>query len=72
MRRFAFRVHFQPMSVAQRLTKSERENKRLLAENQRLKAKLAQTGAALVIMGKTQELLVSLAESSDSTTPSER
>jgi len=59
-------------SVAQRLTKSERENKRLLAENQRLKAKLAQTGAALVIMGKTQELLVSLAESSDSTTPSER
>jgi transposase len=59
-------------SVVQRLSKSERENKRLLAENQRLKAKLAQTGAALVIMGKTQELLVSLAESSDTTMSSER
>jgi len=38
---------------------------RLRAENHRLTAKLAQTQAALSIMGKAHELLESLAESSE-------
>ena len=38
---------------------------RLRAENQRLTGKLAQTQAALSIMGKAHELLESLAESSE-------
>lgn len=52
-------------STASRLSRSEREAERLRAENARLNAKLAQTQAALAIMGKAHELLASLAESSD-------
>jgi hypothetical protein len=48
-----------------RLTRAERETERLRAENARLNAKLAQTQAALSIMGKAHELLPSLAESTD-------
>ena len=59
-------------TTASRLSRSERENERLRSENVRLNAKLAQTQAALVIMGKAHELLASLAESSDTVTPSNR
>jgi transposase len=45
---------------------------RLRAENQRLTSKLAQTQAALSIMGKAHELLESLAESSEPPTGSTR
>jgi len=48
-----------------RLSRAERETERLRAENARLTAKLAQTQAALSIMGKAHELLASLAESTD-------
>ena len=48
-----------------RLSRAERESERLRAENARLTAKLAQTQAALSIMGKAHELLASLAESTD-------
>jgi transposase len=59
-------------TTASRLSRSERENERLRSENVRLNAKLAQTQAALVIMGKAHELLASLAESSDTPPPSTR
>ena len=52
-------------STTGRLSRAERETERLRAENARLTAKLAQTQAALSIMGKAHELLASLAESSD-------
>ena len=55
-----------------RLTRAERETERLRAENARLTAKLAQTQAALSIMGKAHELLASLAESSDTPPTSSR
>lgn len=55
-----------------RLTRAERETERLRAENARLNAKLAQTQAALAIMGKAHELLASLAESSDTPPTSSR
>jgi transposase-like protein len=45
---------------------------RLRAENQRLTGKLAQTQAALSIMGKAHELLESLAESSEPPSGSNR
>ena len=45
---------------------------RLRAENQRLTGKLAQTRAALSIMGKAHELLESLAESSEPPSGSNR
>jgi transposase-like protein len=59
-------------TTASRLSRAERETGRLRAENARLNAKLAQTQAALVIMGKAHELLASLAESSDTPPPSSR
>jgi transposase len=59
-------------SSSGRMSRSERETQRLQSENARLKAKLAQTTAALAIMGKAHELLASLAESSDTTTSSDR
>jgi transposase len=52
-------------AVTSRLSRAERETERLRAENARLNAKLAQTQAALAIMGKAHELLASLAEGSD-------
>jgi transposase-like protein len=55
-----------------RLSRAERETERLRAENARLNAKLAQTQAALSIMGKAHELLASLAESTDTPPPSSR
>ena len=55
-----------------RLSRAERETERLRAENTRLNAKLAQTQAALSIMGKAHELLASLAESSDTPPTSSR
>jgi len=55
-----------------RLSRAERETERLRAENARLNAKLAQTQAALAIMGKAHELLASLAESSDTPPSSPR
>jgi transposase len=55
-----------------RLSRAERETERLRAENARLTAKLAQTQAALSIMGKAHELLASLAESSDTPPSSSR
>jgi transposase-like protein len=54
------------------LSRSERDNERLRSQNVRLNAKLAQTQAALVIVGKVHELLASLAESSDTPQPSSR
>jgi transposase len=59
-------------TTSSRLSRAERESERLRAENLRLNAKLAQTQAALVIMGKAHELLASLAESSDTPPPSTR
>jgi transposase len=59
-------------TTASRLSRAEREAERLRAENVRLNAKLAQTQAALVIMGKAHELLASLAESSDTPPSSTR
>ena len=59
-------------STTARLTRAERETERLRAENARLNAKLAQTQAALSIMGKAHELLASLAESTDTPPPSSR
>jgi transposase len=59
-------------TTASRLSRSERETERLRAENTRLTARLAQTQAALVIMGKAHELLASLAESSDTPPASSR
>jgi len=59
-------------STTARLTRAERETERLRAENARLNAKLAQTQAALSIMGKAHELLASLAESSDTPPTSTR
>ncbi len=59
-------------TTASRLSRAERETERLRADNVRLNAKLAQTQAALVIMGKAHELLASLAESSDTPPPSTR
>ncbi len=50
----------------------ERDAERLRVENQRLTAKLAQTQAALAIMGKAHELLEMLAESSAPPTGSSR
>jgi len=55
-----------------RLSRAERETERLRTENARLNAKLAQTQAALSIMGKAHELLASLAESTDTPPPSSR
>lgn len=55
-----------------RLSRAERETERLRAENARLTAKLAQTQAALSIMGKAHELLASLAESTDTPPSSSR
>jgi transposase-like protein len=55
-----------------RLSRAERETERLRAENARLHAKLAQTQAALSIMGKAHELLASLAESTDTPPTSSR
>ena len=59
-------------SATARLSRAERETDRLRAENARLNAKLAQTQAALSIMGKAHELLASLAESTDTPPPSSR
>jgi transposase len=59
-------------STTGRLSRAERETERLRAENARLTAKLAQTRAALSIMGKAHELLASLAESSDTPPTSSR
>ena len=59
-------------STTARLTRAERETERLRAENARLNAKLAQTQAALSIMGKAHELLASLVESSDTPPTSTR
>jgi hypothetical protein len=50
----------------------EAEMAKLRAENQRLSGKLAQTQAALSIMGKAHELLESLAESTDPPSGSSR
>jgi transposase len=58
--------------TASRLSRAERESERLRAENVRLNAKLAQTQAALAIMGKAHELLASLVESSDTPPSSPR
>jgi transposase len=58
--------------VTSRLSRAERETERLRAENARLNAKLAQTQAALSIMGKAHELLASLAEGSDTPPSSSR
>ena len=58
--------------TSSRLSRAERETERLRAENARLTAKLAQTQAALSIMGKAHELLASLAESSDTPPSSSR
>lgn len=55
-----------------RLSRAERETERLRAENARLNTKLAQTQAALSIMGKAHELLASLAESTDTPPASSR
>jgi hypothetical protein len=55
-----------------RLSRAECETERLRAENARLNAKLAQTQAALSIMGKAHELLASLAESTDTPPTSSR
>jgi transposase len=52
--------------------RGDRDAARLRAENQRLTAKLAQTQAALAIMGKAHELLEMLAESSAPPTGSSR
>ena len=60
------------VSTTSRLSRAERETERLRAENARLNAKLAQTQAALSIMGKAHELLASLAESSDTPPTSSR
>jgi len=59
-------------STTARLSRAERETERLRAENARLHAKLAQTQAALSIMGKAHELLASLAESTDTPPSSSR
>lgn len=59
-------------STTARLSRAERETERLRAENARLNAKLAQTQAALSIMGKAHELLASLAESTDTPPSSSR
>lgn len=59
-------------ATASRLSRAERETERLRAENVRLNAKLAQTQAALAIMGKAHELLASLVESSDTPPSSPR
>ena len=59
-------------STTARLSRAERETERLRAENARLTAKLAQTQAALAIMGKAHELLASLAEGSDTPPTSSR
>jgi transposase len=59
-------------ATTSRLSRAERETERLRAENARLNAKLAQTQAALSIMGKAHELLASLAESSDTPPSSSR
>lgn len=59
-------------TTASRLSRAERETDRLRAENARLNARLAQTRAALAIMGKAHELLASLAESSDTPPSSTR
>jgi transposase len=59
-------------STTGRLSRAERETERLRAENARLNAKLAQTQAALSIMGKAHELLASLAESTDTPPSSSR
>jgi transposase len=59
-------------STTARLSRAERETERLRAENARLNAKLAQTQAALSIMGKAHELLASLAESTDTPPTSSR
>jgi transposase len=59
-------------SATTRLTRAERETERLRAENARLNAKLAQTQAALSIMGKAHELLASLAESTETPPTSSR
>lgn len=59
-------------SATARLSRAERETERLRAENARLNAKLAQTQAALSIMGKAHELLASLAESTDTPPSSSR
>ena len=59
-------------TTSSRLSRAERETERLRAENARLHAKLAQTQAALSIMGKAHELLASLAESTDTPPSSSR
>jgi transposase len=59
-------------SATARLSRAERETERLRAENARLNTKLAQTQAALSIMGKAHELLASLAESTDTPPSSSR
>jgi transposase-like protein len=61
-----------PSATTARLSRAERETERLRAENARLTAKLAQTQAALSIMGKAHELLASLAESTDTPPTSSR
>ena len=52
--------------------RGERDAERLRVENQRFTAKLAQTQAALAIMGRAHELLEMLAESSAPPTGSSR
>jgi transposase len=59
-------------ATTSRLSRAERETERLRVENARLTAKLAQTQAALSIMGKAHELLASLAEGSDTPPSSSR
>lgn len=59
-------------AVTSRLSRAERETARLRVENARLNVKLAQTQAALSIMGKAHELLASLAEGSDTPLSSSR
>lgn len=59
-------------AVTSRFSRAERETERLRVENARLNAKLAQTQAALSIMGKAHELLASLAEGSDTPPSSSR
>lgn len=59
-------------STLARLTLAERRAEQLRVENARLTAKLAQSQAALSIMGKAHELLASLAESSDTPPTSTR
>jgi len=61
-----------PSATTARLSRAERETEQLRAENARLNAKLAQTQAALSIMGKAHELLASLAESTDTPPSSSR